>query len=319
MNYKIIVRVQKALGWISLLLSLVLLVGFFAQFLSSAEYPWILTFQRFTSRVTGLFSRFLPVTFRRINFAPLVALIVLWALFALIHSILSIMERRFQVRKERPLVTPSTFKAPEQSQPGQPPVFARQPKVRIEAVAIIDLVNSTVLLTRFGDSFLLMLRQRLNQQVQPIAARNVATYTENTGDGFLLFFPTMEKSVAAMQEIFEKLPLLNENLPEGAEVALRGSLNFGEVLVDLDSRRTGSAVYKTFRLESLSGENLIPAEGGVEPGEFPPKNYVLISEEALTPLAKVPGLTNQFLGLCELKGFPGYHRVYQLKWTPKGL
>lgn len=167
-------------------------------------------------------------------------------------------------------------------------------------------------MTRFGHTFLLMLKHRLEHQVADICTRNAAGYSKSTGDGFLIFFPALGNAAIAVRETFEALPTMNADLPEGAEIALRAGLNFGEVIADRDGDRTGSAVRKTFRLQSLPAASLIESEGGIQREDFPEKNYTLVSEEAMPGLEKIPKLQSRFLGLCELKGFPGLHRVYQI-------
>jgi class 3 adenylate cyclase len=111
------------------------------------------------------------------------------------------------------------------------------------------------------------------------------------------------------------LPRLNQGLPEGAEAALRGAVNFGEVILGRsDGNRTGSAVHKTFRLQGVAPATVFAAPGGVGSDEVPEKNCVFISEEALSGVGKLPEFQCRFLGLTELKGLPGLHRVYQLQW-----
>jgi len=207
-------------------------------------------------------------------------------------------------------------KRPQPAAPVRPASAA--PVYRSEAIVVIDLVKSTDLVARFGNAFLFALKQRLEELVSPISARQNASYSHGTGDGYLICFPSVTQAVGALQEIFRALPSMNKDLPEGAEAALRGAVNFGEVIIGRDNDRTGSAVHKTFRLQSLGAANLIEAEGGVRREEFPDKNYIVVSEEATPGVAKTPGLQCRFLGLCELKGFPGLHRVYQLISEPRG-
>jgi class 3 adenylate cyclase len=186
---------------------------------------------------------------------------------------------------------------------------------RSEALVVIDVVNSTGLVTRFGNALLATLKERLERVVTPICQRHAVTYTKGTGDGYLVTFASTAQGMGALREVFAAISTMNEGLPEGAELALRAAMNFGEVIVERDSDRTGGAVHKTFRLQSVGAGELIEADGGIKRDAFPLKNYIIVSEEAASGLKRVPGVQCQFLGLCELKGFPGLHRVYQLQWT----
>lgn len=313
MVYRAIAALRITWKWAALLITLLLLSGFLVQFLSIGKYPVLLKIQGATLPVCQITARYLPVEYWGIDFSLLFVLI----LFRIVHTFsdqaLFLVEKSFWRRGLRPKSPAVPKEAPDRIQSTRTPASSGTPVYRSEAIAIVDLVSSTALLTQFGNTFLLSVRQRLQQQVLPISSHYGANYAENIGDGFLIFFSSVEKSVASLQEIFQKLPALNEGLPEGAEIALRATLNFGEVIVDLDSRRTGSAVYKTFRMEAVHGENLIRTEGGIKPEEFPQKNYILVSEEAMPAVLKIPGCTCQFLGICELKGFPGLHRLYRLR------
>ena len=185
---------------------------------------------------------------------------------------------------------------------------------RPEAVVVIDLVKSSVLASQFGSTFLFGLKERLREQLVQVSSKHGLAFSKGTGDGFLLAFPSVAKATEALRELFLGLPAINVNLPEGAEIALRASMNFGEVLLEVDGDRIGTAVHKAFRLEGVHAPNLIESEGGIRRDQFPEKNYILVSEEAMSALPEAQRGRCQLLGLCELKGFPGFHRVYQLRW-----
>lgn len=327
MNYQVIHMIRQALKVIVYATLLLFLAGFIAQFVDPVSYGWAATVRGYTSGVQGFIQSFLPTVYSGVNFALLVALILLWIIYSRIDHALWLVEdtaRRQEGGAKRqtanaPFVPPAaraaTPKEPGRSQ-AQPAAAAGSDATpgavhRSEAIAVIDLCGSTDLITRFGNSFLLSVKHRIQQHAGPISARHEAFYSDFTGDGYLTFFPTVPKALAALQEIMSRVPALNNDLPTGAEIALRAALNFGEVLIDRDTMRTGSAIHKTFRLEALGGANLIEAKGGVRREEFPEKNYILVSEEAMTILQKIQGVQCRFLGHCELKGFPGIHRIYK--------
>lgn len=299
---------------VALATCLLLIAGFGAQFLQATAYPWVSTAQSYTQPVGQLIQGYLPTTYSGIDFSLFLALVLFWVVYSRVDHGLWTVENRLMPRMTGAKIAVAR---PEPVQPAQPvtpspPPAPDAPVYRSEAIAVLDLVNSTDLVTQFGSTFLLTLKHRLEHHAGPISSRHDAGYSESTGDGFLIFFPSAAKALAAIHEILQRIPAMNVDLPEGAEVALRAALNFGEILVDRDGHRTGSAVHKTFRLEGLSASTLIEAEGGIRKEEFPEKNYILASEEAASILENVQGLKCRFLGHCELKGFPGIHRVYKI-------
>lgn len=321
MTYQIIRVSRSILKFVVYAFFLLLLAGFVAQFLQPLSYPWVLTVRSYTRPVEEAIRSYLPTVYNDIDFSLLIVLVLLWIIYSRVDHGLWVLEdtaRRREDTAGRQLTdakftTPVREHAHHQTQPVTPPPSSAQtPVYRSEAIAVIDLCHSTDLITRFGNTFLLTVKHRLEHHAGPIAARYNAGYSDFTGDGYLIFFPSVPKALAALQELMERVPAMNTDLPEGAEVALRAALNFGEILVDRDTQRTGSAIHKTFRLEAVGAPNLIEAKGGIRREEFPEKNYILVSEEAMTILEKVQGVQCRFLGHCEFKGFPGLHRVYKL-------
>jgi len=318
MTYPIIRVIRPILKFVVYAVFVLLLAGFVAQFLQPLSYPWVLTVQGYTRPLQQAIQSYLPTVYNDIDFSLLIVLVLLWIIYSRIDHGLWTVENRLTPRVTRAKSTPAMENAlqhvhpvsPSQSSPSQSAPNA--PVYRSEAIAVIDLCNSTDLITRFGNTFLLTVKHRLEHHAGPISARHGAGYSDFTGDGYLIFFPSVPKALAALQELMERVPAMNTDLPEGAEVALRAALNFGEILVDRDTQRTGAAIHKTFRLEAVAAPNLIEAKGGIRREEFPEKNYILVSEEAMSILEKVQGVQARFLGHCEYKGFPGIHRVYKV-------
>ncbi len=298
-------------------IALFLSAGFVALFLPPKKYPWVLDIWHYTKPISDTVARYLDTNFRGYDLSLLAALAGVFGIYLALERTLwavedTLRQRAFQAKKLKATATAAAQPAPQPAPRVAAMPSARNPVYSSEAIVVIDLVNSTSIVTRFGNTFLLMLKHRLEHQVNEISLRNSAGFSKGTGDGFLLCFPSLANSVIALREIFEALPVMNADLPDGAEIALRGALNFGEVIADRDGDRTGGAIHKTFRLQGLPAASLIESEGGIKREEFPEKNYTLVSEEAISGLTKIQGLQSRFLGLCELKGFPGLHRVYQI-------
>lgn len=298
--------------WAAFAFIALMLAGFAAQFLPVRRFPVLLDLLDWTRPVNLMMRDLAPMTYRGIDGSLLIAALTAGVLYTIVDRLLTEVENARRRRALQARVAAET--ASRSTRPAPPAARASAGTYRAEAMLVLDIVNSTVLVTRFGNSFMSEVKQRLERLVSPVSARQGADFTKNTGDGFLVTFPSITQAVAAVREIYAGLPRLNEGLPDGAEVALRSGMNFGEVIVDHDADRTGSAVHKTFRIQSVGAKDLIPAEGGITREEFPEKNYVVASEETTLALAKTPDVDCRFLGLCELKGFPGIHRLYRLEW-----
>ena len=68
----------------------------------------------------------------------------------------------------------------------------------------------------------------------------------------------------------------------------------------------------TFRVEGVKAENLIEVEDGIKKEEMTSINRVFITETVVEEAEKMKGLKAQLLGLFELKGITGLHRIYDL-------
>jgi class 3 adenylate cyclase len=316
MTYGVLRIIHKAWGLLSAAFSLLLLAGFVAQLPQVSSYGWVPTVRSYTVPIARLVRSYVPTVFGGIDWALIMALGGLGVVFTAVDRALLSVEVAARRSPARPRPAPAPEQAVTSARASTPAVGASPPTYKSEALLVIDLVKSSDLVSRYGNSFFFSLKQRMEQLVMPIATRNSVSYSENTGDGFLFCFPSVTQAAGTVKEIFGALPEVNQDLPEGAEVALRGAVNFGEVIVGQnDGNRTGSAVHKTFRLQGVAPASVFAAPGGVGSGEVPEKNCVFISEEALSGVGKLPEFQCRFLGLTELKGLPGLHRVYHLQWS----
>jgi class 3 adenylate cyclase len=290
---------------------LLLLVGFVAQLPQVRSYGWLAPVRGYTDPIARIVRNYVPTVFGGVDWALVVALGVLVVVYTMVQRALLVVEAT-----ARPSAAPIPKQVAASPRTSTPAAEANPPTYLSEALLVIDLVNSSELVSRFGNSFFFSLKRRMEQLAMPLATRHGVSYSENTGDGFLFCFPSVAEAAGTVKEIFGALPRLNEDLPEGAEVALRGAVNFGEVIVSgSDGNRTGSAVHKTFRLQGVLPTSVFAAPGGVGAEEVPEKNCVFISEEALSGVEKLPEFQCRFLGLTELKGLPSLHRVYHLQWS----
>jgi HEAT repeat protein len=181
-----------------------------------------------------------------------------------------------------------------------------------EAILVLDLCNSTDITNRYGDTFSLNLLQTLTNLVAPIANKEQCRFSKGTGDGFLMTFPLAENAVRFAQESFVAVAKHNAQADEKSQINIRFSVHQGEAKVDAQGDRLGLAVSMTFRVEGVKPESIIPIEGGMTPEELPMDNRIVITESVMKELQDMPGINARLVGLFELKGITGLHRIYLL-------
>lgn len=181
-----------------------------------------------------------------------------------------------------------------------------------EAIVVVDLCNSTDIISRYGNTFSLNLMKKLSRIVEPIARREKCQFTKGTGDGFLLTFPRARNAIRFSTDVLKAMQEVNEQSEEHRRINLRFAINIGETKVDEKGDRIGVAVNMAFRVEGLKPEAAIAVEGSMPPGQVPLENRILITENLLKEAAENTNLPPRFVGLFELKGIPGLHRIFYL-------
>jgi class 3 adenylate cyclase len=184
-----------------------------------------------------------------------------------------------------------------------------------EAVLVVDLVESTRLATHYGDGLAMRARNALKDRALAIAARHGLAFSENTGDGCLMTFPSVGDAVEtaiALLAGFRDRPV---DLAPGPPLAVRAGIAYGEILLDARGARHGAVINKAFRLEGLGRDSLAPM--GEEEGgrEFPERDRIFLDEEAARELPA--GMSQRVVGFTSLKGFSGLHRVYEVPSDPR--
>jgi class 3 adenylate cyclase len=178
----------------------------------------------------------------------------------------------------------------------------RATKREVEAILLVDLVQSTELIGKHGDVFFRDLLRRIETAFIPVAREAGSRFVDGHGDGLLFCFGEPARALAALREMYARIPAINRVMPAGVEAAFRASLHVGEIIVDKHGNRTGLAVLKTVRLASAM-ESLRGRGAG--------RNSLVASEEAVQALGAA-GATVTALGEVALRGFPGTHTVYQV-------
>ncbi len=181
-----------------------------------------------------------------------------------------------------------------------------------EAIVVIDLCNSTDIISRYGNSFAMKLMQKLTAIVEKIGRREQCQFTKGTGDGFLLTFPKAENAVRFSMDVLIDVKKANEKVDDNQKINLRFAINIGESKVDAKGDRIGVAVNMAFRVEGLKPDALIAAEGSMLPDEIPLENRIFVTENLEKEITGIEWIHSRFVGLSELKGITGLHRIFHL-------
>ena len=186
--------------------------------------------------------------------------------------------------------------------------------VVVEAVLAVDLVNSTWLATHHGEELAMRARNLLERRTLAAANPQGVTFVENTGDGCMMTFPS---ALAAAQAARTLLRSLRDRPPEmapGPPLEVRAAVTYGQILLDSRGSRHGAAINEAFRLMSVPGDAFVIVEGEERMSEIPDRNRVFLDEDAAHELESAAVPIRQ-VGVCRLKGFSGFHRVYELRWS----
>ena len=185
--------------------------------------------------------------------------------------------------------------------------------VVIEAVLVVDLVNSTWLATHHGEELAMRARNVLERRALAAASPEGVTFVENTGDGCMMTFPSV---AAAAQTATKLLAGLRDRPPDmapGPTLEIRAAITYGEILLDARGARHGAVINRAFRLMGVQGAAFVVIEGEERLTELPDRNRIFLDEDAANELRSTDVPTRQ-VGVCRLKGFGGFHRVYELRW-----
>ena len=185
--------------------------------------------------------------------------------------------------------------------------------VVVEAVLAVDLVNSTWLATHHGEELAMRARNVLERRMQAAAKPEGVTFVENTGDGCMMTFPSVRAAAQAARTLLLGLRDRPPEMAPGPPLEVRAAITYGQILLDSRGSRHGATINETFRLMGVPGDAFVSVEGEEHLAEIPDRNRVFLDEDAVNELGSA-NLTVRQVGVCRLKGFSGFHRVYELCW-----
>lgn len=180
-----------------------------------------------------------------------------------------------------------------------------------EAVLAIDLVNSTSLASLHGDAIAMRARNFLEQRSLEAGRAFGVTFVESTGDGCMMTFPSVDSAIQAATTLLRQIRGGPPDLAPAPAPEVRAAITYGEILLDSRGGRHAAAINKAFRLMAVTRDAFVVVEGEERLEHIPDRNRVFVDEEAAVGLA---GGRIRQAGVCRLKGFNGFHRVFALQW-----
>lgn len=179
-----------------------------------------------------------------------------------------------------------------------------------EAVLALDLVNSTELASHYGDRSAMRARNFLEEASAAAGRSHGVTFVESTGDGSMMTFPSADAAMRAAQDVLQRLRTMPAELASGLPVEIRAAVAYGVILLDAHGQRHGSTINKAFRLMSVAPDAFVTVEGEQRTDDIPDRNRVFLDEASAKELP--PPYAVRQVGVCRLKGFDGFHRVFDL-------
>ena len=184
-----------------------------------------------------------------------------------------------------------------------------------EAVLALDLVESTQLAIRYGDHFAMRACNFLETVAREAGRANGMTSFENTGDGCRMNFASVPAAAATAKVVLEALRARPAELASGPPLELRAGIAYGVILLDDRGHRHGATINRAFRLMAVPGGAFVKVLDEPSTQPIPDRNRIFVDEESLDAL-RAAGLDVEEVGVCRLKGFTGFHRVFELQDAP---
>ena len=160
------------------------------------------------------------------------------------------------------------------------------------------------------------MRARMVLERRALAAgkSNGVTFVENTGDGCMMTFPSVLAAAQAARTLLRGLRDRPPEMAPGPPLEVRAAVTFGQILLDSRGSRHGATINEAFRLMAVPSDAFVIVEGEERLAQIPDRNRVFLDEDAANELGSADLRVRQ-VGVCRLKGFSGFHRVYELLWS----
>jgi hypothetical protein len=184
----------------------------------------------------------------------------------------------------------------------------------IEAILFIDIVGSTAMGSKYGDDYVLQMKEWLGKSVSMESSREGVLFTKGTGDGFLLTFPESIHAVRVAAGIMQQTKKYQSGIPASRSMQLRMGIHFGQVNIDSTGDRQGTAVNFTSRIKDAKSDQLHETEWGIKKDEIKTINRIFISDVVNEEIENSREYRSQLVGYFDFQGISGRHRIYDLIW-----
>jgi class 3 adenylate cyclase/AAA+ ATPase superfamily predicted ATPase len=179
-----------------------------------------------------------------------------------------------------------------------------------EAIMVVDICGHSSAIQKLGGDGIAEIIGELDTIVRDTSGKYNCQYIAGRGDGYLVTFPSADNAVSVAFAILEKMKERNQKIDEAKKIHIRFAINYGETIVSPSGERIGERVNETFRMESLRVEDQSNWDKGNE--KMPERDYILASERVYDELRNSEKMNFRLMGIFELRGLPGLHRVYEL-------
>ena len=173
------------------------------------------------------------------------------------------------------------------------------------AMLLVDIVKSTELVQREGDTALMNRVRQINEAIRSHPQSSAMRFLKFTGDGFLAVYNELGTALQVAQALRDLL----KNDPTN----LRLIIHYGAVKIDFEGDPIGAEVHKLFRVEALDNAQRV-AEGASARG-IPEHSCIVITPAALSELSEEARAGFELLGKFRLKGFDEPEEI----WAEKEL
>ena len=182
-----------------------------------------------------------------------------------------------------------------------------------EAFLILELDDSADSENhRYDDTFCLNMMKNMTTVVSPLIRQEQCQFSKGIDNGFIMTFPKATNAVRFAQNSLLAASEFNARAEEHEQIHLRFTIHCGEAKIGEQNDRIGMAMDMTLRIKDTEAKALIPIKGCMDPKDIPTKNRILVSEQVTREIKKMQGLQIKLVGLFELKGITGLHKIYSL-------
>jgi ATP-dependent Clp protease ATP-binding subunit ClpC len=168
------------------------------------------------------------------------------------------------------------------------------------AMLLIDIVKSTELVQREGDTALMTRIRRVNDAITSHPLSSKMRFLKFTGDGFLSVYNDVTAALAVAHALRETF--LND------PTNLRLIIHYGSVHVGFGGDPVGAEVHRLFRVEALDDAQCVAPAAGRR--SVPEHSCVVITPAALGQLPTEARERFELLGKFRLKGFDEAEEIW---------